>query len=130
MTDKIITVNENKSTFTLKNPNKRTINKSKIDGCKITSGIRCDWHFEDATSQQEIFVELKGTDISHAYSQIETTINSISKNIKTNRAFIVCSRCPMIDTKIQILKLKARKKNTKLVIKSAKCVETIESLIS
>lgn len=126
---KIIKVKENASAFEILNDNGRTIIKTKIDGCKITNGIRCDWHFEDALSQQEIFVELKGKNVTHGYNQIEATVAAISKNIKTNKAFIICTKCPLLDSKSQILKVKARKKNINLTIKSAIFSGDIESLI-
>jgi len=127
---KIIKVKENASAFEILNDNGRSIIKTKIDGCKITNGIRCDWHFEDALSQQEIFVELKGKNVSHGYNQIEATVLAISKNIKTNQAFIVCTKCPpLLDSKSQILKVRARKNKIALTIKSSIFSGAIESLI-
>jgi len=129
--NKIIKVKENASAFQILNKNSRSVIKTKVDGCKITIGTRCDWHFEDTLSHQEIFVELKGKNVSHGYEQIEATVVAISKNIKTNKGFIVCTKCPpLLDSKTQILKAKARKKNIALTIKSSIFSDTIESLIT
>lgn len=129
--NRIIKVKENTSAFQILNKNSRSVIKTKIDGCKITDGIRCDWHFEDILSHQEMFVELKGKNVSHGYEQIEATVEAISKNIKTNKGFIVCTKCPpLLDSKTQILKARARKKNISLTIKSAIFSDTIESLIT
>ena len=53
------------STLYLLNPKRRNAEKIEVDGCAITEGPRCDWLvlLNDATSHEEIYVELKGSDV-------------------------------------------------------------------
>lgn len=116
--DKIIKVSENKSSFEIDNSIRASIGVVKVDGCKITSGIRCDWLFIDNQSKKETFVELKGSCIEHGFEQIKETIRRISKYNKEKNGVIVCSRCPLNDTQSQRLQKKARLAKFKLKIKS------------
>lgn len=125
----IIKVKENTSTFEMLNKERRKIDKMKVDGCVITNGIRCDWMFVDQLSKKEIYVELKGRDVEHAYDQIVETVTKLSKTKDNKNGIIVCTKCPLTDTKTQIIKAKARKKNIVLTIKSRVFTESIEQLI-
>lgn len=125
----IIKVKENASTFEMQNQQRRKIDKIKIDGCVITSGVRCDWLFVDQLSTKEIYVELKGRDVEHAFDQIVHTVAAITKSKDTKKGIIVCTKCPLTDTKSQIIKAKARKQNIVLTVKSRVFSESIEKLI-
>ncbi|WP_374448184.1 hypothetical protein [Providencia sp.] len=116
--DKIIKVSENKSSFVIDNSARTSIEVVKVDGCKITSGIRCDWLFIDNDTKKETFVELKGSCIEHGFNQIRETIKVLSKYDKEKNGVIVCTRCPLNDTQIQRLKIKARHAKFKLKIQS------------
>ncbi len=50
----------------------------QVDGYVITAGLKCDKFLAATTNtdSRAIFVELKGTDISHAIDQLEATINN------------------------------------------------------
>ncbi|ELO0981386.1 hypothetical protein RZD42_000988 [Enterobacter asburiae] len=113
----------------MKNDNQRKIDKMKVDGCVITKGVRCDWMFIDQLSKKEIYVELKGRDVEHAYTQITETVTQLTKSKDTKNGIIVCTKCPLTDTKTQVIKAKARKKNIILTIKSRVYSDTIERLI-
>jgi hypothetical protein len=68
-----------------------------VDGCAITSGERCDFLYTSA--EKELFVELKGSDIKKAVSQIMQSIAQLSSTDKARRtAAIVSSRVPAEDT--------------------------------
>ncbi|MER1491500.1 hypothetical protein [Enterobacter cloacae] len=125
----IIKVKENTSTFEMQNQNRRKIDKMKIDGCVITKGVRCDWMFIDQLSKKEIYVELKGRDVEHAYDQITQTVTQLTKTKESKNGIIVCTKCPLTDTKSQVIKAKARKQNIVLTIKSRIYTDTIERLI-
>ncbi len=72
----IIPVAEKGKTFKISNQSKHEIYKIKIDKCLINDEelLKCDYLFIDCDSEIGYFVELKGTDIEHAYKQLITTI--------------------------------------------------------
>ncbi len=115
--DKIISVVENKRTFRIKNNSSFDINKVKVDGCYILEGTKCDYLFEIINNkiiEQVFYVELKGSNITHAIEQLESTIlhcNIIHNSIKYKKCYIVASRYPSSGQSSQILKTKFKKKN-------------------
>jgi hypothetical protein len=84
------------STLYLLNPMQRKVEQIEVDNCAITEGCRCDWlvRLDDATSREEIYVELKGSDILHAVDQLEATIKRLSVNAKhfPKRCLVASSR--------------------------------------
>jgi hypothetical protein len=76
-------------------------------------GIRCDWlvRLNDATSKEEIYVELKGSDVRHAVEQLRATIVKLSADRAKfpKRCFVVFTRNPLTGTDVQQLKLQFRK---------------------
>jgi hypothetical protein len=93
------------STFYLNNPVEREVERIEVDGCAVTSGPRCDWliRTNDTFSREEIFVELKGSDISHAVIQIEAAIVKLSTDVArgSKRCFVALTRNPMAGTDVQ-----------------------------
>ena len=75
------TVGENKSKFTIVSKQVSEVDKIKIDGYFDSSSKRrkCDYLFVYTPTSPSnciyIFVELKGTDIAHAVTQIGNTVN-------------------------------------------------------
>ncbi|AOX03303.1 hypothetical protein BJP34_31140 [Moorena producens PAL-8-15-08-1] len=69
--DKIIVLEENNSKLTLLNPNKDKILVITVDGCAIADdeNKRCDYALV-CSNGLEIYVELKGSKIKHAFEQI------------------------------------------------------------
>lgn len=112
---------EKRSKLTLKNSNEVYSTKIKVDGCEIKGDTkRCD--FMLTTDKLEIYIELKGTDISKAIIQIESTIGKLGSNnsIPERKAYIICTRVPLASTEIQILALKLKKNfNANLIVKSS-----------
>lgn len=96
---KLIKVAENGRSFSIRNVARRHITLVKVDGCAITTGERCDFMFL-ADRGKELFVELKGSDIKKALSQITRSIGELTQIAeKSNRtAVIVSSRVPAEDT--------------------------------
>ena len=100
---------ENKRKILFLNPNRKLVRKIKVDGCQITDGLKCDFlvKFNDT----ENFVELKGSDISHAFKQLSRTISLLGDNSCQKRySFVISSRCPLTSTEIQNERLKFKKK--------------------
>jgi hypothetical protein len=101
------------TTLYLLNPDERIVEQIEVDGCAIMDGIRCDWlvRLNDATSKEEIYVELKGSDVRHAVEQLRATIVKLSADRAKfpKRCFVVFTRNPLTGTDVQQLKLQFRK---------------------
>lgn len=99
-----ILFHEEKSRFVIKNPQRRMVEKHKVDGCIYTTEPikRCDFLAIDVISKREIYIELKGQDADEeAIAQIEETVKRLSKNendIKYGYIIHTSSRNPETDT--------------------------------
>lgn len=115
-----------KSKFCLVNSKKTKVRVIRVDGCAIKEGIRCDYLII-LSNEQELYVELKGSDVKHAVEQIEATIQKLTTNISTSKlCFISSSRCPITSTEIQNLKRKFKKNyQAKLIIKNGEITHKI-----
>lgn len=123
--DKLIPLQENKSKCVIENPNKFTVYIVQVDGCAIKEGLRCDYlvfpNPKDIKKTLEIYIELKGSQISHAIEQLEATMRQLSDNTaKAEKVCIIVStRCPITGTDIQNFKTKFKKTyNAKLEVKN------------
>lgn len=120
--DTKIVLQENKSKITFLNPSRNKILLIKIDNCVINDNItpRCDYAIIPFY-EVEIYIELKGSDISHAIKQIEST-NLLSDNPQKIKklCFVVSTRVPKQTTSVQQLQshLKKKKFNASLRIKN------------
>ena len=130
--NKIISFKEQKSSFVLNNQKSRDIEIHHVDGCVITNGIRCDWMVIDKQSEREIYIELKGTDLDHAFDQLKETIRKLTKDPKNiKRALIICTRSPMSSSQIQIMQKSIfQSHRAKLDVKTSEHRENIEKLIA
>lgn len=111
--DTKIVLQENKSKIFFLNPNQERILVIKVDGCVVSDNetLRCDYALAPS-DEVEIYVELKGSNISHAVKQIESTIGLLSENPKQTRklCFVVSTRVPKQTTSVQQLQTQFRKK--------------------
>ncbi len=120
--NKIITAEENKRKLVLKNPNGRIINKIEVDGCLITDNRtpRCDYMFEiDNPTSNVIYLELKGSDIDKAISQLYATMDKFNSRHKSSKkeCHIIASRVTKASPKTQTLRTEMlRKKKVILTI--------------
>ncbi|MEQ8998240.1 MAG: hypothetical protein RID53_17230 [Coleofasciculus sp. B1-GNL1-01] len=117
-----------RSKFRLHNPNRATIKVVQVDDCVIKDGIRCDYLLI-LPNEQEVYIELKGSNVQHAVEQIERAIEVLSCNCKSliKLCFISSTRCPINSTEIQNLKKKFKQKyNAKLFIKNGEISYTYE----
>lgn len=115
----------NSQQLTIHNPNSYSVIKTRVDGCMIVNGPRCDFMMEIVDSRyngvREYYIELKGTDLTKALDQILATEKILAKQREgLKKGFIICNRSPESSTENQKLKFKARKKNIELTIKSKK----------
>lgn len=118
--NKLVVFQQARSKLVIENKDKVNATKVTVDGCEITSGIRCDYMC--LIKDSEIYIELKGQDIKHAIEQLETTIKKLSSNIETQKkkSFIICTRSPLTSASIQNVRVKFRKKyNSEFIVKSS-----------
>ena len=119
---KNILIEEKKSSkIIFTNENSTEVTKVQVDGCLDIQGIKCDWLLIINEPYIEIYIELKGSDVEHAFDQIENTIKIVSKNYKTvlKYCYIITTRCPITSTQIQV-RAKSFKKNYNAVLKVKK----------
>lgn len=119
---KNILIEEKKSSIIVFiNENSIELTKVQVDGCLDIQGVKCDWLLIINEPYIEIYIELKGSDVEHAFDQIENTIKIVSKNYKTvlKYCYIITTRCPITSTQIQV-KAKLFKKNYNAVLKVKK----------
>ncbi|MCX5965163.1 MAG: hypothetical protein NT070_19165 [Cyanobacteria bacterium] len=111
--DTRLVLQENKSKITFLNPNQYQILIIRVDDCVIKDKeiLRCDYAIVPC-DEVEIYVELKGSDISHAVKQIESTIRLLSDDPQKIKklCFVVSTRVPKHSTSVQQLKSQFKKK--------------------
>lgn len=119
------TAREKGKCFSIENSTRKQVTKFQIDGCVINDRRkRCDFLFEIGNPAScAIYVELKGSNVGHAYEQINSTVSFCAdrhKKIKDKRAYIVTSKIsPSLRSDIQNYKDKLRERhNTTLYIKN------------
>ncbi|MEE0133380.1 MAG: hypothetical protein U0I22_06225 [Treponema sp.] len=89
---------ENKIKYIAHNPNEKCVYKIKVDEGLIKEQVRCDWAVAVVSNEdflEEIFlVELKGSDIDHAFEQITGTMSILSTKCSAKKWFarVVCSK--------------------------------------
>lgn len=101
--NKIIVVEERKRKAIFINSGGDEFKKGKIDGCLVTEGIRADYFVSGLG--RTILVELKGSDVGHACSQLFAAADheNVKKYLEPNIGFlIICSRYPAHSTSVQL----------------------------
>lgn len=128
---------KSKSEFIIKNDNQREIEKHKVDDCLIKGEAfkKCDWLAvvsEKDIPKKEIYIELKGNDVSYAVEQLTASIEKLSNNLKAKKlGYVICTRSPLTSAEIQIkTKQVLHSHSLMLRVKTIKHTETIEKLIA
>ena len=118
-TDSNIKFEERRSAIVFQNPLRLAFKKVQVDGCVLKDGLKCDHLLCSSDELEERFVELKGSDVSHAIAQLRTTIQKLGEHDDNRHAYIVCTKvAPKISTEIQKAKKEFKDKfNSDLVIK-------------
>lgn len=124
-TDSHIKFEENKKSIVFLNTFRDSFLRVRVDGCQITTGLRCDNLLVHNNTGDEYFVELKGVDIKHAISQIESTISQLSDKANTDKkikAYVISANSsPSLRTVIQLRKkCFIKKHHAELIIKERK----------
>jgi len=116
---------------------KDEIEKHKVDDCLIKGEAfkKCDWLAvvsEKDIPKKEIYIELKGNDVSYALEQLTASIEKLSNDLKAKKlGYIICTRSPLSAAEIQIkTKQVLHSHSLMLRVKTIKHTETIEKLIA
>ena len=122
----------NRSKFRLENPKKSDVRVIQVDDCVIKQGMRCDYlviipNNNKSADGQEVYVELKGSDVKHAVEQLATTIEKLTDNMSASKlCFVASTSCPLTSTQIQKFKKEFKKKyKAKLTIKNGEIVHKV-----
>lgn len=89
---------EKQSTFILNNPQRHKVNKIRVDSCLFDDTVeKCDYVLattENATVARAFFIELKGSNIKKALSQLAATLRNTQNNFETyqKKCFVVTTR--------------------------------------
>jgi len=81
---KIITVKDegNKPTFIARNSAEKLCCKIRVDGCLIVEGDKCDFLVLNCVDRNAFFIELKGSHLSKACSQIYHAVEQLRSRLK------------------------------------------------
>ena len=104
-----IKVEENGRQATVLNPNREDYKKIEIDDCLIRQGIRCDWAIH-RQGVGTVFIELKGSNVSHAIEQLFATVprEEVRPYTLGEIGFlVVCSQIPKFGSHIAKAKVRA-----------------------
>ena len=129
---KEIKLSEKRSKIIFLNQASREITKVQVDGCLNFKGTKCDWLLiVEEPKKIEIYVELKGSDVRHAFKQLENTIINISadKQKQIKFCYIITTKSPLSSPEIQN-KAKIFKKtyNSNLRVKKTGYKEKLSTL--
>ena len=131
-----VKVEENNKKYIIKNSLIKNLTVLKIDGGMVedSNQQKCDYLILQLEDKISIFVELKGSDVKHAFDQLAETINSMNNTMGNYTAFarVVCStkqNVPNFNAGPQYVKLikLLKKYNGNLEIKSITLTEDIAS---
>lgn len=101
-TDSKVKFEENKRVIVFENPQRYVFMRVQVDGCAIKEGLRCDNLLTSEDELSEYFVELKGTDISHALKQLSASIEQLGQNCGNRHCYIVSTNlAPSFNTMLQ-----------------------------
>lgn len=116
ISDSKIVLIEKKAKITFLNSKNVLVRKVIIDDCVIKDGKRCDYLII-RENKEYAFIELKGSDVAYAVTQIEETIDKLKiDNFNRMYAFVVTYRCPLTTTEIQNLAKKMSKRKCSLKV--------------
>lgn len=108
----LIPLRDQQVSLRLHNSQKIAVEVVRVDGCvrHFDAQPKCDFivGFTALGINHCWFIELKGSDVAHACTQLDNTIKQV-KPLKTGftlRAYIVCDSYPKANTRVQGSKLK------------------------
>jgi hypothetical protein len=123
----LFTLEERNSKVNFENPHRYNIERVRIDGCVIREGERCDYLVNVQSVDLSIFVELKGSDIAKAITQLKATSQKLAEELYSRKIWLVNSTRVPQGTDIPNLKREVKKKyQADLKVKSSTMTEKLE----
>lgn len=116
--DRLVVFEENNQKFIVINNNRHTIKKIRVDGGVVNNIECCD--YIAGLIECEVYVELKGSNIKKACSQLLSTIH-LFRDIhkwKSIRCAIVHTRYPAVSSSLQTFFTKIKNATGHLPLKS------------
>ncbi len=95
--DQIVVLRENRSKFVFNNRDRIPVSKVQVDGCLINNdNEKCDWILSIESLKRALFIELKGSDIDKAISQLKSTLRLTKSQFKgyDRECYVVTTRIP------------------------------------
>jgi hypothetical protein len=127
-----IKVEENGKSAVFLNATNSVFNRIHVDGCVIKDGPRCDWVIS-RKSIGDVLIELKGSNVKHAFGQIRATAAywRANKFLEGRMGgLVVCSQYPRIATMVQKAKEEfSREFNAPLRVESRNLEYAFEDLL-
>ncbi|MCL1951332.1 MAG: hypothetical protein FWF60_00745 [Oscillospiraceae bacterium] len=72
---------ENRCEHRASNPDRNLVRHFQIDGIVLKDGIKCDFLLLNDEKKSAYYIELKGSDILHAISQVEETARRLGQQL-------------------------------------------------
>lgn len=117
----------------ISNPTNLPHERVQVDGCLVTNGLRADWILA-RSGVASLVIELKGTDVGHALSQVEATLAHCQANGNLEPkvgAVIICQQVPKALTSVQRAADKFRKNyGARLVVSSSTHTFPLDKLVA
>ena len=110
--DRLIKISSDGKHIVLKNSSKRNFLIVNIDGCLVTTGIRCDKAVRD-DNKVDVLIEFKGGDIGHGSKQIVATAEfwiASAFNQRPIHGCLVTTNTPSFDASVQRAKIEMKKR--------------------
>ncbi len=102
------TLGEERSKFVLVYPAQVPVQVIKVDTLLPLATLQCDYVL--VVQAQELYVELKGSDVEHAVKQLHSTLVALRLKLPAKLFFVVHHHCPVPATKVAQLKTQFFKK--------------------
>lgn len=116
---KIIVLSENKSKYIGSNEGEKKFCEYKIDGCVLQEATsKCDFLLVDCEEKKAYWVELKGSDLSKAIDQVDSTLDHLAADLQRcgyrQNARIVLTKTSPVPCALNNKEVKLRKKIQRL----------------
>lgn len=97
-----LALGEERSRFVLVHPAQVPVQVIKVDTVLPPATPQCDYVL--VMQAQELYVELKGSDVEHAVKQLHSTLKALRLKLPAKLFFVVHHHCPLPATKVAQLK--------------------------
>ena len=132
----MVVLRENRSEFRLVNGNAETIFRIQVDHCLEFPGTHCDWLLLFEKAIPDFYIELKGSDVEHAFEQLRNSIDHIEHDFmgvpgrrRQKRCYVVATKVPLAASNIQkVQKEFSRNYQATLIVKKTPLEEDLNAV--